>query len=297
MANIVFFGTHHFAATILEGISKRHIVDIGLVLTQPDRPIGRSQELRASPVKLLAQKHGIPIEQQESLKDFSLQTSDFSIGIVAQYGLLIPKHILGAFPHGVLNVHTSLLPKYRGASPIQTAILNGDTETGVTIMKMDEGLDTGPILFQKKLAIEPHDTSPEVEAKLADLGVEALFDAVPAYLSGELVPKNQEHEKATMTRELKRDDGRVDWQKTSPQIYNQYRALTPWPGLWTEFNGKRLKLLAIAPAHLTIPAGKMEVVNHRLFFGCGNGSIEAITLQLEGGKPMDAAAFVHGRKL
>lgn len=295
--NIVFFGTRQFAATILEGILKRHIADVGLVLTQPDRPVGRSQELRPSPVKLLAQKHGIPIQQPESLKTYTLNAKRYTLAIVAQYGLLIPKHILEAFPHGVLNVHTSLLPKYRGASPIQTAILHGDAETGVTIMKMDEGLDTGPILLQKKLDLEPNDTSPEVEAKLADLGVDALEEAVPAYLSGALQPRKQESEKATMTRELKRDDGRVDWQKSAMHIYNQYRALTPWPGIWTEFKGKRLKLLAIAPAHLTVPAGKMEIVNHRLFFGCGEGSIEALAVQMEGGKPMDAGAFIRGRKV
>lgn len=293
----VFFGTHQFAATILEGILKRHIADVTLVLTQPDRPVGRSQTLQPSQVKILAQKYTLPIEQPTSLKTYELRTMSYELGIVAQYGLLIPKHILDAFPKGILNVHTSLLPKYRGASPIQTAIMNGDTKTGITIMKMDEGLDTGPILLQKSLDILPDETSADMEAKLVELGIEALEEAVPAYLSLDLSPSPQRDADASTCRELKRDDGRVDWKKTAVEIYNQYRGLTPWPGIWTEWHGKRLKLLAVAPVDIIIPTGMTQVENYRIFFGCGKGSIEALTLQLAGGKPMDAASFIRGHKL
>lgn len=297
MSQIVFFGTHQFAATILEGMLKRHIADVMLVLTQPDRPVGRSQSPQPSPVKLLAQKYDIPVEQPASLKNYYLSPIVYPLAIVAQYGLLIPKHILNAFPHGVLNVHTSLLPKYRGASPIQTAIMNGDNETGVTIMKMDEGLDTGPILLQKKLTLGHSETYPEVDAKLAYLGIEALMEALPAYLSGALQPTPQNDANASTCRELKRDDGRVDWTLSAETVYNRYRGLTPWPGIWTEWQGERLKLLAVSPSDMALSAGTTRVDNHRFFFGCGKGSIEVLTLQLEGGKPMDAAAFIRGHKL
>jgi methionyl-tRNA formyltransferase len=230
---IVFFGTHKFAATILEGLTQSRLVDIALVITQPDRPVGRTKELQASPVKILAQKYNLPVDQPITLKGYKLEVSNVELGIVAQYGLLIPKHILDAFPKGILNVHTSLLPKYRGASPIQTALMHGDTETGVTIMKMDVGLDTGPIILQKKITIDSADTYQSLDQKLAVLGSASLHEALPAYLDGSLIPQTQNNAEATTCRELTRDDGHIDWQKTHTDVYNLYRALTPWPGIWT----------------------------------------------------------------
>jgi methionyl-tRNA formyltransferase len=177
MVRLVFFGTHEFAATILGGLLDNPLFEVCLVITQPDRPVGRKQELHPSPVKLLAQKYNIPIEQPSSLKSYQLSAMSFELGIVAQYGLLIPKHVLDSFPLGVINVHTSLLPKYRGASPIQSALINGETETGVTIMKMDQGLDTGPIILQKKTTIDPDETYTHIDKKLASLGTLALNEA------------------------------------------------------------------------------------------------------------------------
>lgn len=297
MVKTIFFGTHQFAASILEGLVKRHIADVVLVLTQPDRPIGKRQALQPSPVKLLAKKYSIPVEQPASLKTYSLLPTHYSLGIVAQYGLLIPKHILDALPHGVLNIHTSLLPKYRGASPIQTAIMNGDTETGVTIMKVDEGLDTGPILVQKSLAIGADEIAPEIEAKITALAIDALAEYVPAYLTGTLSPRAQDNARASVCKELKRDDGRVDWTLPATTIYNRYRAFHPWPGLWTAWNGKRLKLLRVALADdVLLPAGLAHAEGRRLLIGCGAGSIEALELQLEGSRAQDTPAFLHGHR-
>ncbi len=293
---ILFFGTHQFAATILEGLTKSPFCDIKLVITQPDRPVGRKQEMQTSPVKVLAEKRRLTIEQPKTLRSYRLSAIGYQLGVVAQYGLLIPKHILEAFPHGILNVHTSLLPKYRGASPIQTAIMNGETETGVTIMKMDEGFDTGPILLQKRMAIGPDDMYLDLDEKLAALGVEALNEALPKYIDGSLTPAPQDETQATACRELTREDGKIDWQKTSQQIYNQYRGLTPWPGVWTMWKGKRLKLLEIAASAHRIAPGKVVIGGQSMLIGCGTGSIEVLKLQLEGKKVADTKSFVNGNQ-
>ena len=225
----------------------------------------------------------------------------YELGITAQYGGLIPKHILEAPTHGILNVHTSLLPKYRGASPIQSAILNGDKETGVTIMKMDEGLDTGPILLQKKVSIGPDETYPELEAGLAKLGSEALLEAIPLYVNSELVPQPQDNAHATFCKQLTREDGRIDWQLSAQEIYNQYRGLTPWPGVWTVWNEKRLKLLEIKgtgqrEVTSTQLQGTITTENDKIFVQTGNGQIKIIELQLEGKKAMDAKTFLMGNR-
>ncbi|MFA6427386.1 MAG: methionyl-tRNA formyltransferase [Candidatus Magasanikbacteria bacterium] len=292
----VFFGTHNFAETILEGIANSPLFDVQLVITQPDRPVGRKQELQVPPAKLLAQKYNIPVEQPASLKNFKFQISNFKLSIVAQYGLLIPPHILNAPQHGTINVHTSLLPKYRGASPIQSALINGETETGVTIMKMDVGLDTGPILLQKSLIIDPDDTYTDLDKKLAVLGVQGLEEAIPQYIEGKLNPVPQDDSKATTCKQLSRDDGRIDWNKTSQEIYNLYRGLTPWPGVWTMWQDKRLKLLNIKPVKDSISAGQVTVKNDILLIGTSNASIQVLELQLEGKPKMDAKIFLNGYK-
>lgn len=301
---IIFFGTQTFATTILEALLAEPLFEVSAVITQPDRPAGRSQQPQKSPVKLLAEKHGFKIEQPQSLKNYTLDANRYTLGITAQYGGLIPKHILEAPKYGILNIHTSLLPKYRGASPIQSAIMNGETETGVTIMKMDEGLDTGPILLQKKLALGPDDTYPEVEMKLAKLGAAALLEAVPKYLGNELKPVPQDEAQATHCRQLTRDDGQIDWQGPAREIYNQYRGLTPWPGVWTMWGEKRLKMLRLSPPHArgSTPTesggggGKVIVEHDRLYLTTRDQLIEIIELQLEGKKPMTGQIFLLGHK-
>ncbi|MFH1947431.1 MAG: methionyl-tRNA formyltransferase [Candidatus Magasanikbacteria bacterium] len=295
---IIFFGTHNFATVILQGLIDSPLFDIQLVITQPDKPVGRKKELTPPPVKILAEKHGIKVEQPKSLKTFDFTDfKDFmDLGICAQYGLLIPENILNAPKHGTLNTHTSLLPKYRGASPIQSALINGETETGVTIMKMDKGLDTGPILLQKPIKIEPDDTYIDLDKRLAKIGLLALLEAIPNYISVELRPIPQDDSEATICKEFTREDGKIDWNKTADEIYNLYRGLTPWPGVWTTWEDKRLKLLKIKKSDLKIKPGVVKIENDNMYIGTHKNSIEILELQLEGKQKMTAEQFVNGYK-
>lgn len=292
---IAFFGTHNFAATILEGIINNPLFDIQLVITQPDKPVGRKQKTQKSPVKLLAEKHGLQIAQPNSLKTCTLaQLHTCELGICAQYGLIFPPNILNAPKMGILNFHTSLLPKYRGASPIQSALLNGESKTGVTLMKMDAGLDTGPILWQKILKIEPNDNYTTIEEKLAKIAILGLTEALPDYVAGTLSTTPQDNARASICKELTREDGKIDWQRTAREIHNQYRGLTPWPGVWTIWNNKRLKLLQIKLIYKTLPAGQMLVEGDKIYIGAVDGAIEVLELQLEGKEKMSTKDFVNG---
>ena len=291
-----FFGTHDFAVTILQGLIDSPLFEIELVITQPDRPIGRKQELQKSPVKILSEKHNLKIDQPTSLKNYQSPITNHKLSIVAQYGLLIPPNIVSAPKHGTINIHTSLLPKYRGASPIQSALINGETKTGVSIMRMNVGLDSGPILIQKELNIAPDDTYLDLDKKLANMGLHALLETIPDYIVGKLKPTPQDESQATLCSKLSRKDGRVDWQKSTLEIYNQYRGLTPWPGVWTVWNDRRLKLLKISPAEKNILTGRVEINYDRLHIGTGDRSIEISKLQLEGKKVMNVKEFVNGFK-
>ncbi len=292
--SVCFFGTHDFAATILEGLSKSSFLEIKMVITQPDKPVGRKQALTKSPVKILAEKLGLKIQQPATLKNYELGTENCELGIVTQYGLLIPTSIIESFPDGILNVHTSLLPKYRGASPIQTALMNGEKKTGVTIMQLNEGLDTGSIISQKEQGIDPDDTHPTLEKKLVTVGTELLLETIPLYINKTILPQPQDETKATLCTPLTRDQGRVDWKKTASEIYNQYRGLTPWPGVWTTLYGKRVKLLSLSPSNERIDAGKMVIENGKVMVGSSDGSLVIHTLQFEGKKAMESSDIQHG---
>ncbi len=295
MYSIVFFGTHEFAATVLGGLLSNPLFSVVLVITQPDRALGRKKILTAPPVKVLAQSHEIPYLQPENLKNFTLPDiprPDF--GIVAQYGNLIPPVVLDWPKLGMINTHTSLLPKYRGASPVQAALLHGDTETGLTIMLMDAGLDTGPILVQEKITINPGDRYPDVENNLAQIAVPNLIKAITGLTSGTIISEPQDNTLASTCGKLDRDDGKIDWQKPATEIYNMWRALDPWPGIWTVWEDKRLKLLEIKPATETIAPGTVATDNKRLYIGCGVDSIEVLHLQLEGKSTMTASDFLAG---
>ncbi len=295
MVKTVFFGTQDFAASILEAIIVSGEYEITAVVTQPDRPVGRSQETSKSPVKLLAEEHRLNILQPESLKNYSLPPTPYSLNIVCQYGLIIPKSILETPKRSSINVHTSLLPKYRGASPIQSSLVNGETETGVTIMLMDEKMDHGPILAHEKINISADDTTEILSEKMKPVAANLLLKTVPEYLAGEIQPTPQDESQATFCKILSRDDGKVDWNNSTEQIYNQYRGLTPWPGIWTTWYNKRLKLLKITPSPSRRgTVGEVNVVDNRIFVHALDGLIEATELQLEGKKPMSSAEFLNG---
>ncbi len=296
MISTVFFGSHHFSTPILQQLLDSGVFDIKLVVTQPDRPVGRKQEIQMTGVKTLALKYNIPVEQPVTLKDYTLPISA-DINIVCKYGLLIPESILNSAKHGSINTHASLLPKYRGASPIQSVLINGETETGATIMLMDKDMDHGPILMQGKLNILPDENCFELSERLAPLEADLLIKAIPDFISGKITPQEQNHSEATFCKELTREDGQVDGSKTATQIYNLYRGLTPWPGIWTMWNEKRLKLLKIAPADMKIEAGKLSAKDGHLYMGAkDNTAIEIFELQLEGKTAVDAKVFINGFK-
>lgn len=302
MISIVFFGTHQFAETILKTLLDSGLFDIQLVITMPDKPAGRHQEIQSSAVKSLAQKYNLKIEQPSNLKNFSVQGESGrmtgQLNVVVDYGVIIPQNIIDAPEFGTINIHPSLLPKYRGASPIQSVLMNGETNTGVTIMQMDKEMDHGPILSQEKTVIASDDTYTTLYEKLAVQAGRLLIETIPLYINNKIKPQTQNHEEATFTKILSREDGKIDFtEKTADEIYNSYRGLTPWPGIFTIWNEKRLKLIKIIPAEKKLKAGEIESENNRLFWGCKTGSVEILELQLEGKKPMDARSFINGNRL
>lgn len=294
--NIAFFGTHEFAATILEGLLNNPSFLVKTVFTQPDRKVGRKQVLEESPVKKLATQQNLHIQQPNSLKEYTLEPNNYTLAVVAQYGLIIPQHIIDAFPKGMINVHGSLLPKYRGASPIQAALMAGEQTSGVTIMIMDALVDHGPILAQQSLFITPDDTFTSLAQKMATEGSALLLNTLPKYVQGEIVPQTQDHGQATFTKLLSKEDGRIDFSKSAEVIYNLFRGLTPWPGIWCLWDNKRLKLLAIHPTKKTLPPGEVLIEDKHIYIGCGENSIEILELQLEGKNPMSAEVFANGYK-
>lgn len=290
---LVFFGTQEFASAILSDLIKRDEYEIQLVVTQPDRPQGRNKNVIPAPVKIIAKEHNIPLIQPESFKEV-VELPPVDLFIVCQYGLIIPQAILNIPKKGTLNVHGSLLPHLRGASPIQTALIEGYKETGITIMLMDEKMDHGPILTQKKLPITDQDTSTTLSEKLMPLAAELLFTTIPSWMNNEITPIPQKDAEATFCKLLTRDDGHLDFNKSATQLYNLYRGLTPWPGIWALWGNKRLKLLECTPTSHTYPPGKITVLNNKLVIGCKEGGLEINKLQLEGKKVVDAKAFIQG---
>ncbi len=291
--SVVFFGTHSFAARILQALIDAHSFTIQQVITQPDKPVGRSKTLTPPSVKVLAAKHNIPVKQPASLKSFTLENPP-ELSVVAQYGNLIPKHILDTPSHGTINVHTSLLPKYRGASPIQHALLNDDTVTGVTVMLMDEGLDTGPILTQQSTPIQPNQTYPELELQLAEIASDLLLETLPSYLEGDITPQPQNDALATHCSKLDRADGKLDFTLHTADLYNRFRAFTPWPGVWTTWEGRRIKFHSLTPDTKKVEARSAAIDNGILYIGTGDASLRILSLQMEGKKAMDASDFIAG---
>lgn len=292
---IVFFGTGEFGAAMMDALFKSGYF-IELVITQPDRPVGRSQTLYESPVKKLAKKYNFKIDQPDNLKNFEFAEKKYNLAVVCEYGLIIPKYVLNIFSLGAINVHTSLLPKYRGASPIQSAIMAGEVKTGITIMLMDEKMDHGPILKQSSTNIENDDNFFELRKKMMPQAADLLINTLSEYLANNITPQNQNESEATFCKILSKDDGRIDWEKNFKDIYNLYRGLYLWPGVWTTWDNKRLKLTEISLATRAISPSLVMIENKRIFVGCKYGSIEIHKLQLEGKKELTADKFLLGYK-
>ena len=294
---LVFMGTPPFAATILAAlIEAGH--RILAVYTQPPRPAGRGHRPQPSPVQLLATQHRFAIRSPVSLRIPEAQAAFAGLGaeaaVVAAYGLILPAAILRAPRLGCLNVHASLLPRWRGAAPIQRALLAGDTVTGVTIMQMDEGLDTGAILMQQAVLIAPGTTAAGLSGELAVLGSQLVLAALDGVADGTLVPRPQPQEGVTYARKIEREDGRLDWRLPAAVLERQLRALDPWPGVFFETAGERIRVLAAAALATTSTHPPGTVLDDSLSIACGDGVFRPLRLQRPGRAPLEAPAFLRG---
>lgn len=299
--NLVFCGTPQFAVPTLEKLVASSF-PVDLVVTQPDRPKGRGLELVASPVKQSALKLNLPITQPDRIKnndEFRAQLQEIHPDaiIVVGYGRLIPQWMLDLPPFGNINLHASILPKYRGAAPVQWAIANGETATGVTTMRLDAGLDTGDILLQRELAIEAEDTSETLAPRLASIGADLMIETLKGLQSGSIHPEPQDHAKATLAPILKKEDGLIDFSRPASAILNRLRGFQPWPGASTSFRGKNLQILRARVANENAPQAELFVTGDQLLVGSGNDtSLELLELQLEGKKRTTTRDFIHGYK-
>ncbi|MCX6910812.1 MAG: methionyl-tRNA formyltransferase [Verrucomicrobia bacterium] len=307
---IVFMGTADFGAPCLEALvgAREHQV-VGIV-TQPDRPVGRRQELMPPPIKTLALKHGLPVFQPEKIRRLDavaeLRALSPELIVVVAYGQILPKDVLTMPRLGCVNVHGSLLPRWRGASPIQAALLAGDESTGVTTMLLDEGMDTGPMLMWERVEIAPDDNAATLHGKLAALGATLLMKTVAALAAGALRPTPQPVEGVTCAPKIKKENGLVDWTQSARQIRNRLRAFTPWPGLFThlpaEAGPRVLKIWTAAVAAKPAAGGAasgtvMAAGKDGIAVATGEGMLVMRELQIEGGRRMSAEEFLKGRRL
>jgi methionyl-tRNA formyltransferase len=302
---IIFMGTPEFALPTLQAlIAHFHVVG---VVTQPDRPAGRGRAIQPPPVKPLAVAHNLPVYQPKTLRrdEAVAQLASWAPDLIvtAAIGLILPPEVLNLPARGTLNVHASLLPRWRGAAPIQAAILAGDDQTGVTIMWTEEGLDTGPILSQRAIPIAPRETAASLHDKLAPLGAQLLIDTLPAYLDGTLEPQPQPAEGVTIAQRIRKEDGRVDWERPAAAIDRQVRAFTPWPGAFSFWEGRRLKILETFPSPTSVPLEQGEIpsppgtvvqTNGHPAVVTGDGLLRLDQLQMAGRRATSGGEFLHG---
>lgn len=299
MARIVLMGSPQFAVPSLEALVTSH--DVVGVVTQPDRPAGRGGTLRRPPVKVAAQTHGLPIFQPPALHSpdalAQLRAWDPTLIVVAAFGQILTPGVLELPPYGCLNVHPSLLPRWRGPAPVPAAIMAGDEVTGVTIMKLDEGVDTGPILSQRQEPVRPDDTGETLLARLSHVGAELLVETIPPYLAGELVPQPQPETGVTISQELEKEDGRLDWTRPAAALDRQIRAVTPWPGAFTTWKGRRVKVLAATPLperETGAPPGTVVAVDRGAGVVTGRGVLQLLEVQRAGKRALPIRDFLNG---
>lgn len=300
---IVFMGTPEFAVPSLEALLKSDDRVVGIV-TQPDRPRGRGQRLSPSPVKVIAQREQIPVLQPAKMKDpsFMAELSGWKPDViaVAAFGRILPLAILSLPPRGCINVHGSLLPKYRGAGPIQWALINGETETGITTMLMDEGMDTGAILLQATMAIGSDDTAGSLSTRLADLGGRMLVETLVQFKTDTLTPRLQDHGQATLAPLLKKEDGAVNWMMSATSIANRIRGLTPWPGAYTFLRTDRWTIsrsVALDEATNLAPGQITALTKDAIHVATGKGVLAIRELQPANGRRMPAGQYQAGHPL
>ena len=295
-------GTPEFAVPILQSLIDHPRINIVSVITQPDKKTGRGKTLQPSLISKLASINDIEVLKPEKIKNNQkmfkdIQNMNLDFIVVAAYGKILPKEILDIPKYGILNIHGSILPKYRGASPVNKAILNADKTTGVTLMKMDKNMDTGPIIaMSKDIKIEPGDTTGSLSEKLSNLGANVLKESIVPYLEGNLVPQEQNNSLATYTKLIQKTDGKINWNETAEYIARQIRAYQPWPSAYTFWGDKRIKLLNVQPINLNNASGPGQVIENEnnLLIGTKKGILKINKLQLEGKAIISGKNFLHG---
>lgn len=299
-------GTAELACASLRALAESGSYDVCAVVTQPDRPKGRELKLQPSPVKQMALERGFEVLQPLKARapEFLAQLKNVQpdLIVVAAYGQILPQSILDLPAHGCLNVHTSLLPRYRGAAPIQWALLNGDSETGVTIMQMDAGMDTGDILTQRRTMISDADNAATLHDRLAVLGAELLLETIPKVVTGQIQRTPQSSEQASHARKITKADGHIEWSLSARSIWNRIRGFTPWPGAYTfqtnEASRLLLKIWQASPMSGSGPPGEIIVADkHQLIVACGEGALDVQIVQPEGRRRMTAVEFMAGHAL
>jgi len=301
---ILFCGTPQFAVPTLQHLLAHPEFEVLAVITQPDRPRGRGQEVFFSAVKQTALAAKIPLHQPEKIRAPEVQEllqsylPDFIV--IIAYGQIIPARLLPIPKHGWINLHASLLPKYRGAAPINWAIVHGETRTGLTTMRIDAGMDTGDILLQQELGIGPIETAPELSTRLSEAGAPLMAETLRGLAAGKIAPRPQDHSQATLAPMLKRDDGRIDWNRTATEIYNRMRGFTPWPGAHSVFRGHSCHLWAepVSNKKRDAPPGTLLLEGDELLVVCGGATLlSLLAVQLEGRKRVSALEFANGARL
>mgnify|MGYP001611476205 CR=1 FL=1 len=297
---LIFFGTSEFAAPTLRSIKEKTDWQIELVVSESAKPQGRKNKIVDSPIAQYTKSAGLNLIAPNALLSLDLKNSD--VGVVAAYGRIIPKNIISGPRMGIINIHPSLLPKLRGPSPIQAALLNGLKETGVSLMLIDEKIDHGPIISQESLSVSQTDNYFILESKVAELGAKILVRDLPKYIAGDIKPQLQDDSLATFTKLIKKEDGRISWSEPAGSIYNSWRAFIKWPGIYTFFDNKnnqpiRLKIIEIekcATSDVAHKAGEVFVSGHNLYIACRDGAIKVTKLQPENSKILTAQEFLNG---
>ena len=315
---IVFCGTPQFAVPTLKYLLTRSDFDIVAVITQPDRPSGRGMQVKFSPVKEAALAAGVRLHQPEKIRTAESRESLARLApdviVIIAYGQIIPAALLTIPKHGWINLHASLLPKYRGAAPINWAIAHGETRTGLTSMRIDAGMDTGDVLLQETMDIGPTETMPQLAARMAEAGAPLMADTLRHIAAGTITPRPQQHDAATYAPLLKKEDGKIDWSRTATEIYNRMRAFTPWPGAFTMLRGRTCQIVgepvskersaaksvrfeSAGPAATGAP-GTIRKTRDGLFVACGGATeLRVLSVKREGGKLLDAMEFSSGVQL
>jgi methionyl-tRNA formyltransferase len=309
---VLFCGTPQFAVPALNRLLANSELELLAVITQPDRPRGRGHEVSFSPVKEIALATHLPVYQPEKIRNPEVQqllekfSPDFIV--IIAYGQIIPARLLSIPKHGWINLHASLLPKYRGAAPVNWAIANGETKTGVTTMHIDAGMDTGDILLQREIEISPTETAPQLAARMSEAGAPLIEQTLYGLVAGTIVPRSQNHAEATLAPILKKEDGRIDWHRPAQEIYNRMRGFAPWPGAYTTFRGQTCHLIAdpvsdqVFTSQLSgtanVEPGTLFAEKNSLFVFCGSATVLRIqSVKLEGRKQVSASEFAIGARL